>query len=606
MINATANFKSALASFRSGKILYVVTIAGYSKVFTNFASGVAGQVPWLESIDDSSTTINELDGGSDQITMAFYVMDRNGGVTADFPSFTFEGKQVSVKVGLPGLAQTDFVTVFTGFIEKVDSANKNADYYFTCSDVPSSVLSQTVYPLGDDGQLIGSGHSKTLLAHPLDLMVSILGQAGLNLVPDFDGNVGGLWTNVAGLVYSATGGVISGGKWVYTGTGAASAFVFNRSATFNVVPGQQYTLSAYIDSTNVTSIAGGGAPFVGIYDPTIATGYITIGQGIGLNGQVSVNWTCPAGVTQVKCIFDTNNCTVSNGNPLTFSNPQLSPQTVGTALYMDLPKIRAYRDGIYSGIQFQFNLTQSVVALDFVKQQILKPLGGYLWVNSLGQVTVNFFSPLSAPVAVATLGPNAWNDVPEAEQLDIVNVVQYQFDKDDFTGNSTGNYMAVDTEQYGTSINKYGSQFGELVIQADGLRSGLQGFFIARMVARMVFGRYGLKNLKFDQNAPDSAWSTMLLEPGDIVAVTHSQVPDRAAGVMGVTNKLFEVVNRSFKFSVGNMNLTLIDASFLSTFGLFQIASDAQADYTAGSNVFMYLCNGTDQYTNGDPAHVLG
>jgi hypothetical protein len=83
-------------------------------------------------------------------------------------------------------------------------------------------------------------------------------------------------------------------------------------------------------------------------------------------------------------------------------------------------------------------------------------------------------------------------------------------------------------------------------------------------------------------------------------------VPDRAAGVVGVTNKLFEVLNRTFKFSHATMNLTMIDASFLSVFGLYQIAPDAQADYTTGSNTFMYLCNTSDQYTGGDPAHVLG
>lgn len=602
MIQATSNFTTSLAAYRAGQIPWVISIAGYSKTFTNYVSGVAGQVPWLVSIDDSSTTINDLDGGADQITMAFYVQDRNGGITADFPSFTFEGKQVTLKIGLPGLSQSDFVTVFTGFIESVASANKNSEYYFTCSDVPSSVLSQTVYATGDDGQPIGSSHAKTLLAHPLDLMVSILGQAGLNLIPDFDGNVGGQWIADASVPYSAAGGVVSGGSWVYTGTGAASGFHFPKSATFNVVPGQQYTLSAYINASHVTA----GNPFVGIYDPTVVTQYVQLNQASGVNGQVSVNWTCPAGVTQVKVIFDTNNCTVTNATTLVFSNPQLSLQTVGTTLYMDLAKIRAYRDGIYSGIQFQFSLTQSVVALDFVKQQILKPLGGYLWVNSLGQATVNFFSPLSSPTAVATLGPNAWEDIPEAEQLDVVNVVQYQFDKDDSNASSSGNYLAVDTEQYGPSITKYGTQFGEQVIQADGMRSGLQGFFVARMVARMIFGRYGLKNLKFDQAAPDSLWGTMLLEPGDVVAVTHPQVPDRSAGVMGVTNKLFEVVNRTFKFSTGTMTLTLIDASFLGVFGLFKIAPDAQADYTAGSNVYMYLCDNTDKYTNGDAAHVLG
>jgi hypothetical protein len=456
MISATANFLSALSTFRNGKILYIITIAGYSKVFTNYASGVAGQVPWLRSLDDSSTSINDLDGGADQVSVSFIVQDRLALITADFPSFTFEGKQVTIQMGLPGLAQADFVTIFTGFIDTVASANKNADYYFTCNDI-SSQLSQVIYLTGDDGQPISSDHPKTLLAHPLDLMTNILSvQVGL---------AGGL-----------------------------------------------------IDTT----------------------------------------------------------------------------------------KINNYRDGVFSGIQFQFHLTQSVTASDFIKNQLLKPLGGYLWVNSLGAITVNFFYPLSAPSPIATLGPKAWLTIPEAEQLDIINTVQFQFDKDDATADASGNYLAQDTEIYGPSVAKYGTQFGEQTISADGLRSGFQGFFTARMVSRMIFGRYGLKNLKFDQAAPDSIWATCLLEPGDIIAITHPQVPDRTAGVMGVTNKLFEILNRTFKFSTGTMNFTMLDASYLSTFGLFKISPDGQADYTAGSNTYMYLCDDTDKYTNGDAAHTLG
>jgi hypothetical protein len=456
MITATANFTAALSTFRNGKILFLITIAGYSKVLTNYVSGIAGQVPWIVALDDCSTSINDLDGGADQISFAFTVQDRNGAITADFPGFTFEGKQITLQMGLPGLAQADFVTLFTGFVDTVASVNSNTEYYFTCNDI-SSILSQVIYLNGDSGQPIGSSNPKTLLAHPLDLLLNILSvQVGL---------AGGL-----------------------------------------------------IDTT----------------------------------------------------------------------------------------KIQNYRDGIFSGLQFQFNLTSSVAAADFIKQQLLKPLGGYLWVNSLGQVTVNFFSPLSTPTPVATLGPQVWIAIPEAEQLDIVNTVQFQFDKDDATADASGNYLATDTEIYGPSITKYGTQFGEQVIQADGIRSGFQGFFTARMVSRMIFGRYGLKNLKFDQSDPDSLWQTCLLEPGDVVAVTHPQIPDRAAGVIGVTSKLFEVMNRSFLFSVGRMNLTMIDASYLSVFGLFKIAPNGQADYTAGNNVFMYLCDDTDKYTNGDAGHTLG
>jgi hypothetical protein len=460
MIAATSNYITALAAFRSGKIPALITIAGYPRVFTNYDSGVGGQINLLTQLGDLSTSVHDLDGGADQSTWAFQVLDLAGLITSDFPGFVFEGKVVTLKLGLPGLAQADFCTVFTGYIDTVGSTNGNQEYVFNCSDI-SARLSQVIYLVGDSGLPTDQDNIRTLNGHPLDILLDIL------------------------------------------------------------------------------------------------------------NTQVAL----PGG-------------------------------------FIDTAKIEAYRDGPFSGAQFQFNLSQSVAAMDFIKNQLLKPLGGYLWVNSLGLITVNFFYPLAAPVAVATLGTDSWTSIPDAEQVDMINTVQFQFDKDDADKDGTNNYFAQDTELYGASVSKYG-QYGETVIQADGLRSGFQGFFTARLVARMIFSRYGLKSLKFDSGAADAIWKTMRLEPGDIVGVTHPFIPNREAGTIGITSRLFEILNRSFKFSEGLMTFTMIDANFLTTtFGAFKIAPDAEADYVSASApdklLYMFMCNDSDQYSNGNAAHILG
>lgn len=459
MIAATANYIAALAAFQSGQIFMVITIAGYPRTFTNWKSGVGGEVDYLISCDDISTSVNDLDGGADQIAFAFNVQDRGGLITSDFPGFVFEGKQVTIQVGLPGLARVDYCTIFTGYIDTVASGNQNQEYVFNCVDI-SARLSQMIYLTGDSGKPTDSNNPKTINGHPLDILLNIFGIQ--------------------------------------------------------------------------VALAGG------LYDST---------------------------------------------------------------------KIIAYRDGPFSGAQFSFRLTQSVTAIDFIKNQLLKPLGGYLWVNSLGVITVNFFYPLAPPTPVATLGKASWTAVPDAEQVDMVNTVQFQFDKDDSASNSSGNYFAQDTELFGTSVSRYG-QYGEITIQADGLRSGFQGFFTARLVARMIFMRYGLKSLKFDQNAADSIWNTMLLEPGDTIQVTHPNVPNREAGTIGITARKFEILNRKFNFQEGLMTFTMIDANFLTTFGAFKIAPDGELDYAAASSgdkaLYMFLCNDADVYSTAAAANVLG
>lgn len=464
MIVVTPNYAAAVAGFSAGKIIYTVEIAGYARVFSN--DDAYGTVSWLGDIDDMTLTVEDVNGGWNQVSFGFAVQDRGQQLTADFPTFTFEGKAVTIKTGFAGMAYSDFAVLFTGLIDSVSSINSNLDYYFNIMDI-QEVLSQVIYLIGNDGlNAPSSTNPLTLNAHPLDIMLNILSvQVGLS------------------------------------------------------------------------------------------------------SGQI------------------------------------------------DTAKIEAYRNGPFAGMQFLFNVTQSPAAADFIENQIMKPLGGYMWVNSKGQVTVNFFYPLAGPVPIFAFNPSVWTSIPSADQLssstsrDMINTVQFQFDKDDKTSNASGNYLSQDTEEYGPSISKYGI-YGELVIQADGIRSAFQGFFIAKLVSRLIFLRYGLKNLLIDAKAADSFWNSVLLEPGDIVSVSSPQIPDRAAGVMGITNEFFEIISKVIHFKTGTVTYSLLDAKYLSTFGFFKITPPGEAAYMAASAgdkaEYMFLSNGSDEYSNTDPGHGLG
>lgn len=465
MISATTNYLNALAAYRSGKLIYAIEITGYSRVLTNYADGISGHYDWLleSGVDDYSYTVNELDGGADVGQLSFHVQDQGGAITGDFPGFVFEGKQVVLKQGFVGLAYSDYVTLFTGFVDTVDSENDNTSYVFTCSDV-SARLSQVIYEAGDDGQPTSGDHKKTIVGHPLDILLDILGtQLGLS--------------------------------------------------------------SSYYDSTT----------------------------------------------------------------------------------------IQAYRDGPFSGMKFVFHLDQAQAAADFMKAQLLKPLGGYYFVTGAGKITVKFNYPLNTITAADSISNADWLTIPGAEQLELINQVQFKFDKNDSdsSGSSTNSsYLATAVEEYAASISRYG-QYGEHVVESDGIRSAFQGFFLANFIARLIFFRYGLKLLKFDQNAAESIWGKVLLEPGDIVAVTHPHVPDRAAGVLGISNKLFEVLNKSINFTEGRVTLVLVDASYLTNnFGYFLITPNGEADYAAASSgdkaKYMFMTNDSGVYSNSDGGHGLG
>jgi hypothetical protein len=199
----------------------------------------------------------------------------------------------------------------------------------------------------------------------------------------------------------------------------------------------------------------------------------------------------------------------------------------------------------------------------------------------------------------------------------MVNTVQMQFDLDDSSANSSssGTYLSSLTQNYEPSYLLYGNLSSETTINADGVRSAFQGFFVAALTAILIFMRYGFKNLTFDSQSsggtnPDSRWTTLLYEPGDIVSVTHPQVPDRKAGVIGIANKLFEILNKSINFTEGRLAYSMIDASYLNNFGMYKIAPPGEplyADASASDQAtYMFFCGANGEYSNGDPGHVLG
>lgn len=471
MITATSNYTAALSSFFSGKINVAVEIDGYSRIFTNTSGLGAGYYDWIVEggVADYSYTINDTEGGADQATFSFNVLDFQGEITADFPGFVFEGKTVAVKTGLPGLAYSDWTVIFNGYIDTVDSDNNNTEYQFSCLD-PTGYLASIVFQNGDDGSPTSDTNFHTLNGHPLDIMLEIL---------------------------------------------------------------------------------------------------------------------------QVQLLLP--------------------------ASFVNAAQIQAYRDGPYSGMQFLFKLAQPVAAADFIMNQLLKPIGAYIFVGN-GQITIGSFLPIEVPTPAATFGPGNWTSIPSAEETGgsgsnnaLINYIQWQFDKDDEAVLTTGNdsYNSSDVQIYSPSVARYGiNNVGELTITADGMRSAFQGFFIAKVISYYIFLQYGFKTLIFDSKASECIWNSLLIETGDFLFVTHPQVPDRINGVMGITNKLFRVLNKTINFSEGRITFTMIDASYLQSFGFYLISPNGEAVYASASSgdkeKYMFMCNGSGEYSNGDPGHTLG
>lgn len=282
------------------------------------------------------------------------------------------------------------------------------------------------------------------------------------------------------------------------------------------------------------------------------------------------------------------------------------------SIEIDTAKIDFYRDTVYSGLEYVFTLTAAPTAKDFIENELMKPLGMYLWPNNFGLVSVNAFYPAlsgnanytpPAPPAMTLDTTNVTLPIPLEQEADLVNQVVFQFDDD---GSGNGNFLAEEIVDYDASISKYGL-VGEQDIQSKGMRSAFQGYFMAAFVGRLIALRYGLKPIVLDPLT--CLWSACLLEPGDIVAVTNPFLPNRAAGTLGLTAQFFEVMDRNWKFMSGGVELKLL-AINLTLYKQYLITPNAEAAYASASSAdkakYMFQCGTNGEYSTSAPANTLG
>jgi hypothetical protein len=113
-----------------------------------------------------------------------------------------------------------------------------------------------------------------------------------------------------------------------------------------------------------------------------------------------------------------------------------------------------------------------------------------------------------------------------------------------------------------TSISTYG-RAGQQSIESAGLRTVLGAQWFCGEVADRLFNRFAGTPAGLKGGAPILSIEAFLLTlpvwVGDFVYVTHSMMPDITTGALGVTNRIYEVINREPDYARGRMNYQLLD-----------------------------------------------
>lgn len=185
------------------------------------------------------------------------------------------------------------------------------------------------------------------------------GSSGVaNLVPDtgFKQGNGGYWNLPAGVAIVANGDTnpnSAANAIVYTGTGSPSGIIFASAGPVNLVSGQQYSFSSWVDTTNITA----GSVLIRLCNtPTCGSiQYAALGPITGATA-LTQRALFTASATVSAFYVAEFNLTATNATPISIAEPQVARATnLLTYVTNDGPGQGDPASGIKSAIAPQFS-----------------------------------------------------------------------------------------------------------------------------------------------------------------------------------------------------------------------------------------------------------
>jgi hypothetical protein len=236
----------------------------------------------------------------------------------------------------------------------------------------------------------------------------------------------------------------------------------------------------------------------------------------------------------------------------------------------------------YAARPFQFAITESFQAKQFIETEILKPSLIYQVVTNLGQLSLRApRPPAGGPVPVFTFTPDNMTILPKIDRMPILNQAVWQFDYGLNGGSGYGNF---NTYLQASSISQFGLGDQEFTVNSQGLKSALGAFWWTADVSGKLFRRFAGTPTGLKGGAPVYNIEAFLMSLpvwlGDYVAVTHPQIPDILTGNLGITNRIMEVVDREPDYQSGKMSYKLLDTGLTS--------QPPAAVWGSGTNAFLF------------------
>jgi hypothetical protein len=223
----------------------------------------------------------------------------------------------------------------------------------------------------------------------------------------------------------------------------------------------------------------------------------------------------------------------------------------------------AAKSTLGSNLKFLFKLGRAESAKSFMERELYLALAGYPRENNLGELGIKLFQSTAAASPVGTITDDDIIDFPRwirnAERLINTVILYYDYVP------SIDQFMSSFSYQDATLLAEHGREL-PLIIYSKGIRSsytatgpGLTWFgataaFLTSVSQRWI-ARFGNKSPVF---AVQTVFSKQLLEVGDDVTVTFSNVVDIDGGEIGIADKTCEIISMRHNFTSGLIDMELL------------------------------------------------
>ena len=275
-----------------------------------------------------------------------------------------------------------------------------------------------------------------------------------------------------------------------------------------------------------------------------------------------------------------------NGLPIEESNPWVlcgTPAEIVQAVYLfalgraaaevdrtGMAALDSGAEGLYKTVRpFLFILDEPFEAKQFLETEICKVAGLYPVVDNTGKIALKAFrAPAAGASAAYTFDEDNMIVLPEIDRLPVVNEIIFKIDHD---GSGFQNELIyVDA----TSVSTYG-RASQLSIESKGLRTVFGAQWWCQEMADRMFARFSGIGLR--GGAPVANIEAFLLTApvwvGDYVNLTHPLMPDLLTGALGVTDRLYEVIDREPDYARGRMRYKLLDTGLTGVPGAYKFSA---------------------------------